>query len=153
MSWETLRRYHFSSSLAMDVAGMALGEHIGDGETRNVFEWLPRRGTVAKLENGAQSFHNITEHALWNEVKDTHLAKWFAPVVSISASGIVLLQERTRPIKAEESHLLPKRVPSFMQDLKPENWGWWRGRIVCHDYANNAVLRNGLISSTRKADW
>lgn len=153
MSWEHLRRDHFTSALSTDVAAMVIGRHIADGQFRSVFEWLGRRSTVAKLENGAQSFHNITEHAVWNVVKDTAMAKWFAPVIDISSCGIVLLQERTKPIKESERHLLPKRVPRFLADIKPTNWGWLRGRIVCHDYANNYIIENGLVSGMRKADW
>lgn len=153
MSWTELRQSHFTSTLAMDVASMVLGAHLGDGQFRSVFEWLPRRGVVAKLENGAASFHNVTEHAVWSEVKGSPLAKWFAPVVEISACGIILLQARTKPLKESERKLFPKRVPAIFHDIKPTNWGWYQGRVVCHDYGYNGILHNGLTCGMRRADW
>jgi len=153
MSWDELRKRHFTSQLSLDVAGMMIGDHIANGQFRSVFEWRRRPRTVTKLENGAQSFHNITEHQVWNEAKGTALEKWLAPVVGISACGIALLQERTRPIKEDEIKRLPKRVPSVLHDIKPSNWGWYRGRVVCHDYGYNGILRNGMTSGMRMADW
>lgn len=141
---------NFRTSLARDVSGFLFGERIGGGQFREVYEYHPDPTLVAKIEDGYASFENILEHEIWRAVKSTEFACWFAPISQISGNGLFLLQKRTKPVARKD---LPAKVPAFFTDLKPENWGWYRGRIVCHDYGRNLLMERGMTKAMRKADW
>lgn len=141
----------FKTPLHRDTFDILAGRHIGQGCYRDVWTLRSDDSRVVKFETTAGSFCNVYEHEVWNEVKDDkELRKWFAPVLDISANGIVLVQMRTEPVRKRE---LPKMVPAFFSDLKTENWGWLDGRYVCHDYGNNAVMRTGLTRRMKAAKW
>lgn len=145
-----LNREHFESTLAKDVAGHIIGEHIGSGIHRDVYAWELDPKVVCKLEGGAGSFANIREYDVWQEVKNTKFARWFAPVLAISSAGCLLLQARTTPVDIKR---LPKKVPAFFTDLKASNWGRYKGRIVCHDYGLHMLLTKGLTNRMRDTNW
>ena len=141
---------HFKTTLGRDVFGMLVGDRIGTGTTREVYCHALHADCVVKIENGAQSFFNVYEHQIWERVKDTDLADWFAPVLHISPSGTVLIMRRTEPVREQD---LPDRVPAFFTDLKAENFGWLEGRIVCHDYGHHRFIERGMTRKMRKASW
>lgn len=142
---------HFHDAVAKDVAGFFVGAHLGSGESRDVFAAAQCPTQVLKIETGHSSFYNIREWDIWQEVKRGPMAKWLAPCIAISGSGIMLVQARTKPLVKTDK--LPARVPAFLCDIKPSNWGWYKGRIVCHDYGHNNVIWAGLTSSLVKANW
>lgn len=148
---KTLHTEHFHSSLARDVAGHVIGDHIGSGAYRDVYAYAidPLR-FVVKLENGFASFANHREWEVWKAIQETKLAQWFAPCKAISGNGVMLIQARTKPVMFTD---LPKRVPAFFADLKADNWGRYKGRIVCHDYANHMMLERGITCGMKKAIW
>lgn len=133
-----------------DLLDALLGDFIGRGCTRTVFEHRHRSDLVVKVETNAGSFDNIREHDIWHEVSDPKVKKWLAPCVWISGCGIVLMQEKTtRPLMRE----MPERIPNWLYDTKLGNWGHLGKRIVCHDYANHCALRRGAKAVLKKADW
>lgn len=141
---------HFHSVVAKDVAALVLGDCLGYGETRAIYEHALDKSLVVKVENGATNFCNISEWQIWQAVKDTEFAKWFAPVVSIGPAGSVLTMRKCEPARREE---LPDKVPAFFTDLKPENFGRLDGRIVCLDYGYHRFFEFGMTKRLRKADW
>lgn len=141
---------HFTTTLSRDIRDMFLGDAMGYGTFRHVFNHATNPDAVVKLENGAQSFHNIAEWQVWQSVKDTELAKWFAPCISISASGTVLVMQRAKPVSVDE---LPKLVPVFFTDLKAENWGLIGKRYVCVDYGLHLLHERGMTKRMRRAYW
>lgn len=141
---------HFKSTLSRDVYDLLVGDHIATGYTREVHACIAHPDCVVKLENNAKSFHNIYEHQVWEKVKDTKFAKWFAPVHSISSNGTVLIMKRTTKPRLED---LPAEIPAFFTDVKPENFGMYEGRIVCHDYGFHKLIERGLTKAMRKVDW
>lgn len=143
-------RDHFETTIASDVCSMLLGDCMGYGTYRAVFEHAFDPELIVKVEPGARSFCNIYEHQVWERVKETRFSKWFAPVEHISPNGSVLVMRRTRAIRAEE---LPDRIPAFFTDIKPENWGLIDGRPVCHDYGNHLLIERGMTKATRVAQW
>lgn len=147
---DDLEADHFLTTVARDLSRLAIGKLIGRGQYREVYEWLPDPAMVAKIENGAKCFTNVLEEEVWGRVQRTEFAKWFAPVYEISDNGTVILQARTQPVTLRE---LPKLVPAFFTDLKPENWGRLGKRIVCHDYGIHRMLEKGMTRRLRKADW
>jgi hypothetical protein len=130
-----------------DFLHMILPETIGDGISRQVYTLRTDETKVVKFEVGSY-FQNINEYELWNDIKEaTVISKWFAPVHFISGFGSVLIMERTEVIPLK---YYPKELPAFLSDLKKENFGFYKGRIVCHDY--------GFVKSTahrrlKKVSW
>ena len=112
-----------------DLADLICGPLLGRGVARRVFEHALDRDLVVKVEEDARSFQNILEWEIWDVVKDGPYAKWFAPCRHISASGVVLLQDRVAPVTA-----FPARIPDFFTDLKLANFGKLRGKFVACDY-------------------
>lgn len=128
-----------------DLLGMVLGNVVSNGGThRRVWECALLPGYVVKIERTEsrlttpRRFANIDEWQLWDEMRETSWSKWLAPCHSISENGLILIQRHCKPLAGSP----PSRVPSFLADLKPDNWGMLAGRPVCFDYANNRVLAN-----------
>lgn len=116
-------------------------QELAQGQYRVAFIYGPNPKWVLKYEKGnsevPDQFCNVTEYQIWNELKDTPIRKWLAPVHGISPCGIWLLQDRCQPMEKSDR---PKRVPEFLCDMKPENWGMLRGRPVCFDYGNHKLF-------------
>lgn len=146
-SAEIIWRDHFPTTLAQDLAHTFLGNVLGSGVAREVYECAHDPQFVVKMENVAQSFQNVAEWYVWFDIKDTKWKKWFAPCQRISPCGTVLIQEKTEPID-----VLPKKVPSFFTDLKRDNWGLLDGQPVCHDYGTMKLI-NIIVPKMIKATW
>lgn len=131
-----------------DIADYLLDDELGVGLQRRVFKKYQSNDSVIKLE--ANPCQNITEYEVWDKVKDTEFAKWFAPVLGISEYGHLLEMVRTRPVRIEE---MPQKIPAFFTDMKIENWGMLDGRIVCHDYGIHLLIEKGLTKRMIKAKW
>ncbi len=141
---------HFKTTLARDVYGLLVGDYIDKGAHRSVYTHASLSDAVVKFENRERSFCNVYEHQVWNRIKDTEFAKWFAPVIDISANGVVLIMRRTTKVEARD---LPTHVPAFFTDLQPCNFGWMDGRIVCHDYGWHRLIERGMTKKMRRATW
>lgn len=110
-----------------------LGPKLGSGAFRDVYAHPDHKGRVIKIEREPGDFANVKEMEVWRDWRwCPKVAQWLAPCYLISDDGLILVQARTRPLRPEE---MPKRLPQFLTDIKPANLGWWRGRIVCHDYS------------------
>ena len=150
MSRDTLRDYHFVTTLARDTFGMIAGDEIASGVYRRVYACNLNVDHVVKFEESARDFCNVREWDIWQRVKETKLARWFAPCVAISPSGIALIQQRCKPVTLPE---MPKKVPGFFTDLKVENWGRYQDRVVCLDYGNHLMLEKGMDAKLKIAKW
>lgn len=128
-----------------------LGDKIGSGQFRDVFECRFRSDMVVKVErdNGAyRTFHNVLEATFWNDCMETEKIKpWLAPVYHLSPDGYLLVQARCEPVRKED---LPKKLPAFLTDLKPSNFGIFDGRLVCVDYA---LTIKDIDTKPRKVKW
>lgn len=126
-------------------------ELIAVGSARQVWSSRAMPDCVIKIETGSQSFQNVTEWQLWNDLKHFKpVADWLAPCRWISPSGNILIMERTRPIPYDE---YPDRLPKFFSDLKYQNYGKLKGRFVCHDYGLHCVATYGGTAITRRVKW
>lgn len=130
-----------SPSLVRDALLLFGGQHLGFGCYREVFAHPHRTDLVIKVETAAGSFMNVLEWEVWRELATSKWSGYFAPCEDISPSGAVLLMKRTQPIKAFPKALT---LPDFFQDVKPENFGLLKGRIVCHDYSLSTLIRRNL---------
>lgn len=137
-------------ALLRDLVNHCFGRRLAGGRDREVWEWMPDRRLVAKVETGAGAFQNVLEHEVWQRVKDTKWARWFAPVHAIAPGGVLLLMRRTVPAAGAD---FPHKVPRFFTDMKRANWGRLDGQVVCHDYGVNLLMEEGMTSKLRVAKW
>jgi len=131
-----------------DLARLVCGKFLSSGISRVVYEYTLDPTKVVKIETSAGFFQNVLEWEVWQNVRDTRWAKWFAPVHYISDNGSVLIQSRTVPAQKRD---IPKQLPDFFTDLKLENFGLLDGRFVAHDYGFNLLLFNGLTRGRMKS--
>lgn len=124
------------------------GERLGEGIARTVFACTFDDTLVVKVEKDPFQFQNVMEWRFWQECIDyTKAADWLAPCVAISPRGSVLLQRRVEPAQASQ---LPAMLPAFLRDIKPSHFGFYKGRLVCCDYA---LTDSKLPVTLKKADW
>lgn len=128
-----------SDDSSSDLFGMFCGKEIGRGQYRTVWQHQLDKKLVIKHDT-CVNWSNVHEWSIFCELQYGPLEKWLAPVYWLSPRGIWLIQARTTPLKDGQ---FPKRVPAMFSDVKPENWGMWRGHPVCHDYGNHALYRLG----------
>jgi hypothetical protein len=138
----------FGTTLNREFFHLIVGQTLGAGEFRIVFEHLHRDDLVLKFETHAQSFQNIAEWDFWNDnKKNKRVAQWLAPCEFISPCGIILAMKKTiRPVPAD----YPKTVPEFLTDLKRTNFGMYEGRLVAHDYG---LYNVNAPTKRKKAKW
>lgn len=133
-----------------DLKRLVLGEKLGAGVYRTVYEYALDPKLVVKVEKDDGCFANVREWDLWQEVESMPtLRDWFAPVVAISPCGLLLVQRRTKRITRLDR--VPEKVPEFFTDLKIDNWGKLGKRYVCHDYAMHLATRP--TTRLKKAKW
>lgn len=134
-----------SDDSSSDLFNLICGKEVGRGQYRTVFEHHFDKKLVVKHDSG-ENWSNVNEFQLWCEFRDTPLGKWLAPVEWLSPRGLWLIQARTTPIAIGK---FPKKVPALFADLKPSNWGIYKGRPVCHDYGNHAIYTVGRQSASQ----
>lgn len=94
-------------------------------------------------------FANVLEMKFWSDNQyHAPIAKWLAPCDYLSPDGLILLQRKCEALR--ESDKLPDKLPSFLTDVKRDNYGWLDGRIVCFDYALNISSPSARM---KKAGW
>lgn len=140
-----------SRLLQLDALTLLRGQFLGSGAAREVFSFRVDPAYVVKFET-TKTFQNMLEWETWTWVRGTKAEKWFAPCAWISDMGSVLIQKRVRPMGEKE---YPIRMPEWLADFKPNNYGWYNGRIVCCDYGTNQLIRAGLAGPTKmqKIEW
>lgn len=134
-NYTALHNIHSNRAVTQDLILSLCGKHLGEGMYRSVYEYKLDENYVIKLESIGSNC-NLTEYMMWNEIQ--HLSedlawvkKWFAPVKWISPNGRVLVMKRT---VQKYNKKRPDKVPSFMWDVKEDNFGWIGNNFVCHDY-------------------
>lgn len=141
---------YFANTIAKDFFLMCAGEKLGRGASREVFEWKLDPNYVVKIELAKQSFSNAMEWDVWSRVQGTDIEKWFAPCLSISDCGTVLLQKKT---SARLEGEYPRKIPRFFTDTKYRNFGFIGDQLVCHDYGINLLMEHGMNEKLKKAEW
>lgn len=134
-----------------DLQSLLFGQLLGIGIHRKVGVFKPDPTLVIKCALECPNI-NALEYEVWQMVKETGIARWFAPVASMSPSGMFLLQERVERIAKKD---YPKMIPSFFSDQKYSNYGLWRGKFVCCDYAGfiSTSMSHKWNDKMKKADW
>ncbi len=133
-----------------DLAWLFIGKEIGHGMSRMVYQHFQDRNLIIKVETGNENFQNVIEWTIWQSVKDTPMAKWFAPCVDISPNGHFLIQKKAEKIPKSQ---YPKTLPAFFTDLKYDNFGMIEDKFVCIDYGTMNLVRNIFTKKMQKANW
>ena len=134
-----------------DAFNLLCGEKIGSGIHRDVFECRLRPDLVVKVEQERdwRYFSNVHEMKFWSDNRDfKRVSDWLAPCEYMSPDGRILLQKKVRIAQLTDD--LPEKLPAFLTDIKPENFGHLNGNLVCIDYA--FTIDNPKIN-LRKVDW
>lgn len=119
-----------------DAFNLLCGKLLGEGIHRKVYECKLRPELVVKVEYDTdyRYFANVMEMKFWCDHQHySKVANWLAPCEYMSPDGLILLQRKTTPIP--DDSLLPAKLPSFLSDIKKENFGMLNGLLVCMDYA------------------
>lgn len=144
----------WSKFVQSEGLNVLLGHQLGEGQHRVTYECAFSDEYVVKVETGHQSFQNICEWELWKDARDSKWARWFAPCVQISPSGVFLIQRRA---EALPEGFLPRSIPSFFSDLKPENFGRIGRQVVAVDYGlsylQQQAFRKARTRRTPRAAW
>lgn len=128
-------KYLEDPKLSLEIFDSILGEFIGSGCSREVYEHPYEKNWVVKIEKGGGSGDNFSEYNIWQSVKLTKNAKWFAPCEYISPNGMILIQRKTKPLYGSNNLKVPEKIPWFFTDIHPKNFGWIGRQMVAHDYA------------------
>ena len=136
-----------SHNVGMDLIMCMIGPVIANGNFRAVYEHALDPNKVIKVEYGHEkkdshdsimnnSYCNVQEFLLWREIEGLKgplewVKKWFAPIDWISPSGHIMCMHKTKPMPGKKR---PDEIPSFMWDVKQDNFGWIANNLVCHDY-------------------
>lgn len=140
-----------SPFMTLDLLRMLCGEHIGSGSYRAVFDCRVIKRSVIKVVWGQNTNCNMLEWNVWQAVKDTEWAKWFAPCYYISPGGHYLIQAKTKPIKPGQK--LPKQMPGLFTDFHTGNFGYIGKRLVCHDYQFIIRAVDIAMNIRRVVEW
>ena len=143
----------FRTATYEDLFNLVCGKCLGEGIHRKVFECKLRDDLVVKVEDDGSNFWryfaNVREMQFWSEHSDYKpVAQWLAPCEYLSPDGRILFQKRVEP--CTRAFKLPERMPTFLTDLKRENFGWLDGKLVCIDYSTTIPNPNIRL---KKADW
>lgn len=134
--------------VTLELMDFFLGKYIGHGASRHVFEYKADKKWVVKLDCSTWNA-NVEEFKVWKTVEFTKHAKWFAPIGKMSACGRIMLMRKCEPLV-----VAPKRIPSFFNDIKRDNWGTLNGQPVCLDYGINDLTKFGLnVNSFKTPNW
>lgn len=138
-----------SSTHFEEFFNLFCGDLLGEGIHRKVFEHRFDQTVVIKCEQSHSTFANVREWKLWDECRDYKpVADWLAPCIDISPMGTILLQRRVVPFSRRDP--LPEKIPDWVLDVKPQNWGWLDNRPVVHDYTN---MRTTINKKLVVPDW
>lgn len=140
----------FKGVTEKELFGMVCGKFLGAGAFREVFEYLLDPTCVIKVEMHSATFENVLEWEIWQVVKDTEHAKWFAPCIRVSGQGTWMVQKKTKPLTEKQ---LPDKMPVFFTDIKRGNIGLYKGHPCVHDYGRNLIVQRGLSSRLKTIDW
>ena len=132
---------HENSTLNNDMLSCIVWEYLWSWVSRAVYVHALDETKVIKLE-WADWRCNIQEEIIYNQVQwlEWSLARvkdWFAPIYWVSPLWKVLCMARTTPHEEswKKDSDLPKKVPSFLWDVKIDNFWRYKWKFVCHDYS------------------
>lgn len=113
------------------------GKLLGCGASRRVYECKSSPDMVIKVEKGEYA-QNLYEYHLYNSLKISceigrrHIIHYFCPVLDLCGLGKYLIMPKAKVMTSYNQ--IPKVFRRIFNDLKPSNFGYYRGLPVCVDY-------------------
>lgn len=135
--------------VTLEIFDCILGEFIGSGCFREVYQHPHYKDYVVKIETG-NTRENCLEWDVWRSVQFTENAKWFAPCTYISDNGIILIQKKVKVLWDKPQSKIPDKIPWFFTDIKSDNFGWIGNQLVCHDYSFTAGMITSNVAASKK---
>lgn len=135
--------------VSMDFFNMFCGDMLGYGCSRWVFKYQLEDNLVIKIDMSDHNA-NVIEYDVWQSVRDTEFAKWFAPCIRLSQCGRVLIQNRGYK---KDHKYYPEKIPAFFTDIKIDNFRFVGKQLVCIDYALNNLHTQGMTKRMKKVNW
>jgi hypothetical protein len=137
--------------VGLEFANMLLGELLGSGASRYVFQHATHKNRVVKIDMSDWNA-NVTEYQVWQRIQYVkRINKWFAQCPQMSRCGRILIMEKVDMNRGISAY--PKMVPSFFTDIKWANFGFIGKQLVCCDYASNLLMEEGMKVKLVKAEW
>lgn len=126
----TIPKKQFGLHIATDMMDLMIGDLLGRGSYRDVYELIIDKRYVLKIANHDSGMHhNVLEFQFWSNL-DEELRQHFAPIHWISAGGNILIQSRVDPVPTQTP--LELMLPDVW-DIKRENLGMLNGKPVIID--------------------
>lgn len=147
-AYQSTIRYTDNIGYGREMESLLFGYEVGRGVSRVVYECKLDVSAVVKYEFG-DCYQNVIEYETWNRVHGTPACKWFAPVLSMSALGTLLVMAKVAPLGLKDT---PSALPGFFSDVKRSNFGIYKGRVVCCDYGT-MLERSFDKRALRKVKW
>ena len=117
-------------AMIYDLMTMIIGDEIGRGQSRVVFEHQFDENVVVKIAlNKTGVLCNVTEFNAWQDAGK--LQRYLAQPTYLSPNGNVLFMKRTKPVDK-----VPRSFPKLFTDQHVDNFGMLDGKVVMHDYGN-----------------
>lgn len=135
----------------LDMFNFACGQLLGEGVSRKTFVCRFNDSFVLKVETPQvwRGFDNVREWEFWRDNQGNKaITKWLCPCQTLSPDGRILMQHRAQPLPSD--YVMPEKIPEFLTDLKRENFGLYRGKLVCVDYALTIIKVSAKLT---KAKW
>jgi hypothetical protein len=148
---EAIKHVRSNEIVNIEFFKCMLGDLIGDGRDRYVFEHPFNKHEVIKIDM-SDANSNTIEWNTWADVKNvTEVAKWLCPVVKMSPCGRVLIMKKADTNRPDSDY--PALIPSFLDDVKRNNFGFIGKQLVCVDYDINKMNITGAKVKMVKANW
>lgn len=107
-------------------------------------------GYVVKIQKDKDNHDNVMEYEMWcNVFHEEEKKKWLAEVAWISTNGRIMIQKKAELITDKNKKKIPEMIPTFLTDVKYENFGFIGKQFVCFDYAFSPMICVGNISVKR----
>lgn len=117
-----------------------VGNSIGEGSSRCVYELEREPDKVLKIEYAGKTFHNIIEWKIWEAVAGTQVCDWFAACYEIDCWGSALIQQRADVFQSEReftralNRTRAGHIPAIFDDVRYNNFGLIDDVVACVDY-------------------
>jgi hypothetical protein len=153
MNVKEFSKYQEDIVLQHDIYGLIVGEKIGSGLFRDVYEYVDRKDLVVKIAKDTRgNICNSIEFQVWSEVmyfknELEEIKNWFAPVESISTNCCVLIMKRTQE---KPNKKRPDLLPKLLVDTHYDNFGWIGDKFVCHDYGSQPFFKDLTVNQLKK---
>ena len=138
------------------LTNLVLGKELGCGISRRTYVNKLNPDQVIKYEDDPIERHqNVIEWRVWDMAQElAPVRRWLAPCYHISEDGKYLVQARVKVLKMTDN--LPEFMPAWLNDLKVQNFGRYKGRIVACDYGTSLAMwmtNCRDLKKMKRAEW